>query len=288
MKISTVDLEKEVFVIAEIGVNHEGNFDLAKQMIEEVAETGAHAVKFQTYYASKNLYLSTSIGAERMKRTMGYEFTPEQFAELAKVAADKGLIFLSTPFDLESVDILNPLCPAFKIASGDLTFYPLLAKVAKIGKPIILSTGMGTPQEIAKALACIETNSAKSLRDSVVLLHCVTSYPCPPEAANLRSMVWMREHFNVNVGYSDHTLGTRAADIAMALGARVIEKHYTYRKEEQTFRDHQLSADKADMKEIIKNIKEVSVLLGNPEKKRNRLEEDNAITARRSLAALVV
>ncbi|MDY7034778.1 MAG: N-acetylneuraminate synthase family protein [Thermodesulfobacteriota bacterium] len=287
MKIENIDIDRDVLIIAEIGVNHEGDLERAEQMIDEVADTGAQAVKFQTYYVSKNLYLSTSIDEERYKRTMGYEFSAEQFQRLAECAHNKGLIFLSTPFDLSSVDMLDAICPAFKVSSGDLTFYPLLEKIASKEKPILLSTGMGTENEIEKALTVIEKASPGPLNERVVLLHCVTSYPCPPEAANLNSIPFLKNRFGLRVGYSDHMLGTLGAEVAVLLGARIIEKHYTYRKENQTFRDHQLSADKNDLLHLVKRVREIKKLLGDHKKDINFIEKDNAIAMRRSIGAFV-
>jgi len=287
MKIGNIDIDRDVLIIAEIGVNHEGNYQLAEQMIDEVADTGAQAVKFQTYYASKNLYLSTSIDEARYKRTMRYEFSAEQFQRLAERANNKGLIFLSTPFDLSSVDILDSICPAFKVSSGDLTFYPLLEKISSKEKPIILSTGMGTENEIEKALDVIEKASPDPLNERVVLLHCVTSYPCPAEAANLNSIPYLKKRFGLRVGYSDHMLGTLAAEAAVTLGAGIIEKHYTYRKENQTFRDHQLSADKKDITHLVTRVREIEKLLGDHKKDINIIEKDNALAMRRSIGAFV-
>jgi|TARA_B100002003_G_scaffold58990_1_gene54498 N-acetylneuraminate synthase/N,N'-diacetyllegionaminate synthase len=284
LKIGNIDLDNNLLVIAEIGVNHEGNYDLAELMINEVASTGAQAVKFQTFYVSENKYLSTSINEERFKRTASYEFKPEQYRKLAELAKTNGLIFLSTPFDLDSVDMLDNLCPAFKISSGDLTFYPLIEKIASKGKPVILSTGMGTEQEIAKALAIIEKNSSKPLKETVILLHCVTAYPCPPDAANLNSIQYLKKRFGLSVGYSDHTLGTTACEAAASLGVCIIEKHFTYRKGNQSFRDHELSADKNDLKLIVEQANKIRTLLGSFIE-RNTIEESSIIAMRRSIGA---
>jgi N-acetylneuraminate synthase/N,N'-diacetyllegionaminate synthase len=285
LKIGNIDLNHDILVVAEIGVNHEGNYDLAELMVNEVASTGAQAVKFQTYYASENKYLSTSIDQARIKRTISYEFKEEQFQRLSELSKSNGLLFLSTAFDLESVDMLNNLCPAFKISSGDLTFYPLIEKIASKEKPIILSTGMGTEQEIAKALTIIEKSSTRPLNETVILLHCVSAYPCPPDAANMNSISYLKDHFGLSVGYSDHTLGTLACEVAVSLGACIIEKHFTYRKENQTFRDHQLSADKKDFALIVAQAHKVRSMMGIYNKKRNVIEESNAVEMRRSIGA---
>ena len=286
MKIGPHDIDRNTLIIAEIGVNHEGDFALARQMIEEAAEAGAHAVKFQTYFASKNVYLSNAIDEERFQRTIGFEFSFDQFRELKALADEKGVIFLSTPFDLDSLDVIDELCPAIKIASGDLTFHPLLKKAAEKSKPIFLSTGMAGEEEIAAALQVIEEASSKPLADTVVLLHCVSSYPCPDEHANLETMLWLNERFGVRAGYSDHTLGIFSAMTAIAMGAQVVEKHFTYRKEDQTFRDHAISADKTDMTELVENANRIKLVRGSVQKQRNEIEADNAIAMRRSLGAM--
>ena len=286
MRIGPYDIDQQTLIVAEIGVNHEGNFDLAQRMIGEAAEAGAHAVKFQTYYVSKNTYLSNAIDEERYQRTMGYEFSFDQFRELKRSAEDNGLIFLSTPFDLESLDVIDELCPAIKIASGDLTFIPLLEKAAQKSKPIILSTGMASEQEIEAALEVIKRASPKPLNETVILLHCVSSYPCPDEHANLDTMVWLEEQFAVRTGYSDHTLGIFAATAAICMGACVIEKHFTYQKEGQTFRDHAISADKDDMRQLVENANKIKVVRGTVQKQRNALEAENAVAMRRSLGAM--
>ena len=286
MIIGPHDVDQETLIVAEIGVNHEGDFGLARQMIEEAAEAGAHAVKFQTYYASKNVYLSNAIDEERFQRTIGYEFSFDQFRELKRLADDRGVIFLSTPFDLGSLDLIDELCPAIKIASGDLTFHPLLKKAAQKSKPIILSTGMAGEDEIEAALQVIEQASSRPLNETVIVLHCVSSYPCPDEHANLETMVWLKERFGVRTGCSDHTLGIFAATTAIAMGACVIEKHFTYRKEDQTFRDHAISADKEEMRELVENAKRIKVVKGTVQKQRNEIEADNAVAMRRSLGAM--
>lgn len=284
MKIGHHNLEAGPFVIAEIGVAHEGKFDLAEMMIDQAAATGAHAVKFQTFSVSRNRYLSNSIDVERFGRTKGYEFSEDQWRSLAARAKAREILFLSTPFDLDAADLIDQLAPAFKIASGDLTFYPLLAHVAAKGKPIILSTGMATHDEIGKALKAISAASPLPLAEQVVLLHCVSAYPCPPEAVNLRAMDTLARTFGLRVGYSNHMLGSLAAELAVACGAAVIEVHFTYRKENQTFRDHTLSFDQGDLTAFMEKIAQIEIILGDGSVERAAIESDNAIMMRRSLA----
>lgn len=271
------------FVVAEIGANHEGDFELARQMVRDAAAAGADAVKFQTYRAEKMIAVTEE---ERRRSFRAKELSDEQFRALSQESRRAGVIFFSTPFDVESADMLDPIVPFFKIASGDLTAVPLIRHVAKKGKPLILSTGMGTPEEIAAALGAIaEADPATPLERKAVLLHCISSYPTPPEQANLRSILYLRERFGLQVGYSDHTIGTLACEVAVALGARVIEKHFTYRKENQTFRDHALSADPRDLRLLVERIRQIERMLGEHGKQVQPCEADNIRIMRRSVAA---
>ncbi|MFC2043813.1 N-acetylneuraminate synthase family protein [Chloroflexota bacterium] len=283
MKIGNIEISQRTLVVAEIGNNHEGNFDLAKQMIEQAVETGVDAVKFQTIRAERFIARTEE---KRFQQVKGFELSDEQFRELALLAQAKGLLFLSTPFDFKSVDMLDNLVPAYKIASGDLTsWYPFLEYIARKDKPIILSTGMSDVKEIAKALEVIARVSSAPLNKKVVLLHCVTSYPVPIGEANLLAIPYLKEKFRVPVGYSDHTLGTLSCQTAVALGACVIEKHFTYRKENQTFRDHALAANLTEMRELVDNIRLIEASLGKYSKGIMECEKENKSVMRRSLAA---
>ena len=282
MRIGDIDLSARTLIVAEIGNNHEGDFEVAKLLVQQAADAGADAVKFQTIRAEKLLALSEQ---DRIQRYKCYELSDAQFVELAQLAKSAGLLFLSTPFDVNSVDLLDELVPAFKVASGDLNNYPFLAHVARKGKPILLSTGMATEDEIAKALETIESTLSIPVAKQVVLLHCVSGYPTPIEQANLLSIPYLRDQFRVRIGYSDHTLGIAVSQAAVALGACVIEKHFTYRKENQSFRDHALSADPTEMKELVSNIRLIEGSLGEYDKRVMDCERDNRIEMRRSLAA---
>ena len=282
IKIGNIELGKHTMVVAEIGNNHEGDFNIAKLLIKRAAESGVDAVKFQTIRADR---IITRDQKERFDQIKSYEFSDSQFGELAALANANGLLFLSTPFDFESVDMLDELVPAFKVSSGDLNWYQFLEYIARKGKPILLSTGMSRLEEISRALEIIEASSSLTLNDQVVLLHCVSSYPADTSAANLLSIPYLKEKFRVPVGYSDHTFGILASETAVALGACVIEKHFTYRKEGQTFRDHALSADPADMKELIDNIRLIESSLGTYDKQIMECEKQNREIMRRSLAA---
>jgi len=282
MRIGPVDLETRVLVVAEIGNNHEGDVALAERMVREAAGAGADAVKLQTFRTEAYVTPAETRRFDQLKR---FELGDPAVARLADLARAAGVLFLTTPFDLESVDVVAPWVPAFKIASGDLTVPALLGRVAAKGKPMILSTGMAVPDEIEEALALIRAATPGPLVDRVALLHCVSSYPTPADQANLRSIPFLRERFGLTVGYSDHTLGTLAAVAAVALGARIVEKHFTYRREGQTFGDHQLSAEPAEFADMVRRIRQVERLRGAYDKVCQPAEEPVRQVARRSLAA---
>jgi sialic acid synthase SpsE len=209
------------------------------------------------------------------------ELSEEEFYELKKYAEKIGIKFISTPLDLKYVDILNKMnIPAFKIASGDLTFYPLLEKVAKTNKPVILSTGMANILEIWEAIEVLRNNGCKE----IILLHCISSYPTPYEDVNLNAIKTLKRIFNIPVGYSDHTLGIIAPIVSVTLGADVIEKHFTLDKNMEG-PDHTLSADPEEFKEIADNIRLVEKMLGGGEKIPMPSERDVIIEARRSVVA---
>jgi len=283
MKINQLDTDQQIFIVAEIGNNHEGDFEVAREMIRQAAKAGADAVKFQTFLPE---YLAGG-DAARFKRLQGFQFSYEQFAELAQFAQAEGIIFFSTPFDPQSATFLNQIQPIFKIASSDNTHWPFLEQIAGFGKPVILSTGMSTLAEVTEMEKVIRSAWQRLGSDpGLALLHCVSSYPAPPDQANLRAVVTMSNQFpNCVPGYSDHTFGITAALSAVALGARIIEKHFTLDKQYSDFRDHELSADPKDMKNLVDRIRELEKMLGDGEKA-PQLNEIGMLTAlRRSAAA---
>lgn len=282
MDIGTVSIDERVLIIAEIGANHEGNLDEAKRMIDAAARAGADAVKFQTYRADKIVAASE---AQRRAHFRRLELSDAEFQTLAQVALECGVLFLSTPFDVESVDLLDPLMPAFKIASGDVTATPLLAHVAGKGKPIVLSTGMASMEEIFEAIRVIEASSPLGFNAPLALLHCVSAYPTPDAQAHLNAIPYLRDRTGRPVGYSDHTLGIEACLAATALGARVIEKHFTFDKAKTSMRDHQLSADPADLALMVKGIRRIEAMLGDAAKGPLEVEAQHRVSMRRSLAA---
>lgn len=282
MKIGSVDLEREVLVVAEIGNNHEGDFARAEEMIRRAAESGAQAVKFQTIVPERLVARSQTARLEQLRK---FAFSYDQFAKLAETAKRANVMFMSTPFDLESARALAPLVPAFKIASSDNNFVPLLQEVAARGKPILLSTGMAGLADVKRSCAAIERAWPRGAKPSLVVLHCVSSYPAPIEAANLLAIRTLERETGYAVGYSDHTLGIEAAVLSVALGARVIEKHFTLSKTLSAFRDHQLSAEPAELAELVRRVRAASSALGDGVKRLMPEEQGVAAAARRSAMA---
>lgn len=284
MRIGPVDLDQRVLVVAEVGVNHEGDAAVAGVLVEAAARAGADAVKFQTYDPFEYVAIDDRPRHDRVAR---FALTQERFQELSALARRCGIMFLSTPLGAASADFLDPLVPAFKISSGDLVHLALVRHVAAKGKPLLLSTGMATTEEIDAAVEAVRQAlpDGAPLADRLALLHCVTSYPAPDETANLLSIPYLRQRYGLTIGYSDHTVGTLACEAAVALGARVIEKHFTYRKGDQKFRDHALSADPADLAALVRRIRRLEPMLGRPGKFRQPPEAEMLVSMRRSLTA---
>ena len=272
MKLKNFDLKKKVFIIAEVGNNHEGNFNVAKKLIHLAAKAGADAIKFQTF-KTENFIRKKDI--KRFKQLKKFELSYEQFKSLKKLAHIKKIKFISTPLDLESADFLIKNADLIKIASSDNNFFPLIEKVLKSKKSIIISTGMINILQIKDLTNYIyKVIGKKSAIKRIALLHCVTNYPVEDEFANLRSVEYLIKNSKLTIGYSDHTIGNEACIAAVAMGAKVIEKHFTINKKFSKFRDHALSADYIDLKNIVTGIRKVEKQLGRfnkeiqkPEKK---------------------
>ena len=272
MKLKNFDLKKKVFIIAEVGNNHEGNFNIAKKLVRLAAKAGADAIKFQTF-KTENFIRKKDI--KRFKQLKKFELSYEQFKSLKKLAHIKKIKFISTPLDLESADFLIKNADLIKIASSDNNFFPLIEKVLKSKKSIIISTGMINILQIKDLTNYIyKVIGKKSAIKRIALLHCVTNYPVEDEFANLRSVEYLIKNSKLTIGYSDHTIGNEACIAAVAMGAKVIEKHFTISKKFSKFRDHALSADYIDLKNIVSGIRKVEKQLGRfnkeiqkPEKK---------------------
>lgn len=275
--------EGKVLVVAEIGNNHEGDFALAQLLVRKAAECGADAVKFQTfipeYFVSRN-------DEARFRRFKSFQLSFREFEELSRLARSLGLWFISTPLDMESASFLEKIVDAYKIASGDNNFYPMLRRVAETAKPVVVSTGASDLTQVSRTVAFLKEHWAAShVPGQLALLHCVSSYPVPPEEASLRSIPYLMDHFDCAVGYSDHTIGIEATVLAVALGATVIEKHFTLKKDFSDFRDHQLSADPGDFRELTRRIRAASAMLGRYAKTVQPCEEKARGSIRRSVVA---
>ncbi len=248
------------WVVAEIGVNHEGDIEKAIDMIRLAAEAGADAVKFQTYAAER--YVS-SVQPERLERVKRFELSYDEFQTLSQQAASSGVVFFSTPLHPDDCVFLSSIAPVIKISSGDLTYNKLLESAGRTGKPVILSTGMGSEAEIDKAVSVLESvHPDIRVSGKLLLMHCVAAYPTGEHEVHLRNMEWLRERYQVPVGFSDHTTGSKVCELAVAAGAVAIEKHFTYRRENQEFHDHHISADPKLMEEIITSVRTVEKVLG--------------------------
>ena len=279
MKIGSIDLTDEVCIVAEIGNNHEGDVQRAHQLIEAAAASGVNAVKFQTFQTKH--YVSAQ-DARRFERLSAFELTPNQFQQLAEYAHSVNLLFISTPFDLGSVDVLLPLVDAYKISSGDNNFYPLIERVSRTKKPLMVSTGLADDAQISETLECIREWRALN---QVALLHCVTAYPVDPASANLAAIAALAINEEITVGYSDHTLGCEAAVLSVAAGARIIEKHFTLDKNYSDFHDHHISADAQDMAELVTRVRHAEQLLGAGTNTVQPIEEKIRASVRRSIVA---
>lgn len=281
------------FIIAEAGVNHNGDIEIAQRLIDAAVEAGADAIKFQTFNADllvtpdaqKARYQkkSTSTSESQYQMLKRLELSPLAFKKLSDYANMKKIIFFSSPFDLKSVDILDRIeVPLYKIPSGEITNLPLLTYIAKKGKPIILSTGMATFEEIDEAIDIIKNEGVVD----IILLYCVTSYPAKIESLDLTVISSLRERYHLPVGFSDHTTGIVAAIVARTLNACVIEKHFTLDRK-MSGPDHQASLDPKGLKKLVMAIREVESALGNGTKKISKEESEIKAITRKSLVASI-
>jgi N,N'-diacetyllegionaminate synthase len=279
------------FIIAEAGVNHNGRVETAKQLIDVAVEAGADAVKFQTFkaeevaslHAPKAAYQreTTDAAESQLEMLQKLELSLEAHRDLQTYCQERGVFFMSTPFDEGSVDLLDELgVPVFKIGSGEVTNWPLLKYIARKGKPIIFSTGMAYLSEIDEAVRVIRDAG----NDQLVLLHCVSNYPADPMDVNLRAMHTMETAFHLPVGYSDHTPGIEVALAAVALGACVIEKHFTLDRK-MPGPDHRASLEPDELKAMVRGIRLVEQALGSGYKVPALSEADTIRVARRSIVA---
>jgi N-acetylneuraminate synthase/N,N'-diacetyllegionaminate synthase len=280
-----------VYVIAEAGVNHNGDLKTAKRLIDEARACGADCVKFQTFRAENvvtrkapkaKYQLDTTDRAEsQLDMLRKLQLKPGDYEALKAHAENANITFLSTPYNFEDIDLLESVgIPAYKVASGQVVELPFLRKISMTGKPVLLSTGMATLAEIDEALRTI----LKEGNEQVVLLQCTTNYPSRMQDANLRVMETFRVAFGVMAGYSDHTVGDETAIAAVALGALVVEKHFTLDKN-MAGPDHSSSATPGELKSLVEKIRSVETALGSARKEPTEIERENATGMRRSIVA---
>ena len=286
---------KKVYIIAEAGVNHNGSIDTAKMLVDVASESGADAVKFQTFKA-KNLVTKNAIRAKYQDINTGnkdsqydmlkkLELNKEMHHELIEYCKSKNLTFLSSPFDHESIILLDNLgLKIFKIPSGEITNLPYLQHVGKLNKKVILSTGMSTIEEIEKALYIITQSGTK--KDNITLLHANSEYPTPMEDVNLRAMLTIGNKFDISYGYSDHTTGIEISIAAVAMGARCIEKHITLDRNMEG-PDHKASIEPDELSDMIDAIRNVEKALGSDIKQPSKSESSNIKIVRKSIVAKI-
>lgn len=283
----------KVFIIAEAGVNHNGSLDLAKELVDVAAEAGADAVKFQTFKADKLVSKraqkaeyqkqTTSVAESQYEMIKKLELDESAHRELIRHCKEKQIMFLSTPFDHDSIELLSNLgIPIFKIPSGEITNLPYLRHIGRLGKEVILSTGMADLGEIEDALDVLI--QAGVPKEKITVLHATTEYPCPIEEVNLRAMLTIRAAFGVKVGYSDHTQGIEVPIAAAAIGACVIEKHFTL---DRTMEgpDHKASLEPKELRAMVQSIRHITQAMGDGLKKASKSEAKNMVIARKSIVA---
>lgn len=282
-----------VFIIAEAGDNHNGSVEIAKRLIDTAVEAEADAVKFQTFksekvvskFAPKAEYqkITTHKDESQLEMIKKLELGIDAHKELIGYCNQKHIMFLSSPFDLESINLLHNLgLQVFKIPSGEITNLPFLRKIGSLKKEIIMSSGMSDLKEIEKALDILER--AGTPRQKITILHCNSEYPTPMEDVNLLAMLTIKDNFKVRVGYSDHTLGIEVPIAAVALGAKVIEKHFTLDRSMEG-PDHKASLEPNELKEMVKAIRNIEKSLGSGVKKPSASELKNKLIARKSIVA---
>ena len=279
-----------VLIIAEAGVNHNGDIKLAKKLIDAAKEAGADVVKFQTFnpgklaskYAQMADYQKENLGKTESQQEMLNKLMlkPEEYTELCDYCKQVGIRFLSTPFDIDSIHFLDAMQNIWKIPSGEITNYPYIVEIAKTGKDVILSTGMSTLEEVDEAIDVLRKNGA----GYITILHCTTNYPTPFADVNLRAMLTLKDHCGCRVGYSDHTKGINIPIAAVAMGAEVIEKHFTLDRNMEG-PDHKASLEPDELKAMVEGIRAVEIAMGSGIKEPSLPEKKNMDVVRKSIAA---
>ena len=286
-------MTSRILIIAEAGVNHNGDLDLAKKLIDIAAEAGADLVKFQTFNANRLVTSTAKKAAYQTQATDSresqhemlsrLELTPSMHMELIAHCAKRKIGFFSTAFDIESTDLLVSYGQEqFKIPSGEITNLPYLRHIGQLGRPVILSTGMATMEEIKSALQILENSGTP--KNSITVLHCTSVYPTPMPEVNLKAMLEIRDNLGVKVGYSDHTLGIEVAIAAVAMGATVIEKHFTLDRN-LPGPDHKASLEPSELKSMVNGIRNIEIALGDGTKRPTPSEAKNIPVVRKSIVA---
>lgn len=261
-------------LIAEIGGNHEGNFDYARKLTQLAIDTGVDLVKFQIY--TGDTLVSSVESPDRNKHFKKFELTPEQHLELAAMVTNAGLMYTASVWDADAIEWIDRYMPLYKIGSGDLTAWPLLKKTAVRGKPMIVSTGLATEQEVLEAVACIQAVDARYRnKNMLAVLQCTSMYPINPGDANLNVMHTLRQRTGLTIGYSDHTVGSKALYYAAAMGAEILEFHFTDSREGKQFRDHKISLTPNEVKALIEELALIRTYQGDPVKRPVAIELEN-------------
>jgi N,N'-diacetyllegionaminate synthase len=269
---------KKCFIIAEIGNNHEGSFNIACKLIKKAKDVGVDAVKFQTY-ETKNFI--NKFDTDRFDRLEKFKLTKEEFYKLSVLTKKYNLKFISTPFDISSAIFLSKIVDLFKISSGDNNYFQLIEKILKFNMNTVISTGLLDYRGIANLYKFIKEKKFDLTK--LGLLHCVSSYPTPDNEANLLSINFLRKKFSATIGYSDHTIGEKACLVATALGARIIEKHFTLDNNYSGFRDHKISLNPINMRYLVDSIRSIENMLGQEKKIIQKSEKKNISSMRRSI-----
>jgi N-acetylneuraminate synthase/N,N'-diacetyllegionaminate synthase len=263
-----------IYFIAEIGGNHEGNFNRAQRQLDLAIEAGVDAVKFQIYRGDR--LVSPVENESRNNRFRDFELTKDEFEKLATKANEHDIDFLASVWDKKSLEWVNPMVPFHKIGSGDLTAFPLIRQMAETGKPILLSTGLSTLEEVRRTVDFIKKiDSSYITENKLVLLQCNSMYPTPDRDAHIRAMHALEEACELPVGYSDHTFGTEAAYLATLAGACVLELHFTDKREDQDFRDHHISVKQDEVPKLMERIRRAETLLGEDKKQVTPSEKES-------------
>ena len=280
----------KALIIAEAGVNHNGSLEIAKQLVRTAKDCGADIVKFQTAkvdslvskFAEMADYQKANTGKTVSQKEMLSKLllTFDEFTELAEYCKEVGIMFLSTPFDIESIHFLNDMQEIWKIPSGEITNYPYLVEIARTGKKIIISTGMSDIDEIRAAIKVLKDNGA----NEITILHCTTEYPAPLAEVNLNVMTTLKKEFGCKIGYSDHTEGIEVSLAAVAMGAEVIEKHFTLDRNMEG-PDHKASLEPDGLKALVDGIRNIELAKGSFDKIPTESELKNRVAARKSIVA---